>query len=121
MKTLRYLLITFAVMMVIGVSAQSLAQPPSADFQSTSSMLGSGSNLPQAAQSGVVMSYDLGASERDNKPGIRKGWGTGDNDRPEPYEDPIGDGVWAMVLLACAYVIFRYVRTRKSSHVAAQR
>jgi hypothetical protein len=133
MKALRYLLITFAVMMVMSVSAQSLAQEPQIGFQSTSSMVGSGSTLPQAAQYGVYTTYDQGYSaSRANKPGVRRvdldGDGIDDDTTENEDENtniaepfPIGDGMWAMVLLACAYVIFRYVRTRKGSHVAAQR
>ena len=115
-------------MMVMSVSAQSLAQEPQIGFQSTSSMVGSGSTLPQAAQYGAYTTYDAdNNSGQFHKPGLRRGLGEGDDDvttpddNADPDATPIGDGVWAMVLLACAYVIFRYVRTRKSSHVAAQR
>ena len=123
MRIMRYLLITFAVMMIslmaVSAKAQTVAQPPQPEFRSTSSMVWSGSTLPQAAQSGVYTTYDYGT--RSNKPGIRRvgedeGFEEGETDPETPGEPfPIGEGMWAMVLLACAYVLFRYVRARKSA------
>ena len=118
MKTLRYLLITFAVMIVISVSAQSLAQQPSTEFQSTSSMVGSGSALPQAAQTGAYTTYDIGNPSRSNKPGIRRddnpfGDETiGGTDKPMEPGTPIGNGMLPLMLLACAYLIWRVARRR---------
>jgi len=118
MKTLRYLLITFAVMMVISVSAQSLAQEPSVQFQSTSSLVGSGSTLPQAAQSGVYTTYDIGSPSRMGKPGIRR---VGEDDEFEDEGDdtelpgqpyPIGDGLWVLLALAAGYAVFAAWRKR---------
>ncbi len=126
MKTLRYLLITFAVMMVMSVSAQSLAEPPRADFHSTSSMVTSGSTLPQAAQSGAYTTYDYGYSpSRVNKPGIRRedldGDGIDDGtteDEKEPDSPgepfPIGEGMWALALLAMVYGVLRVYRRKRS-------
>ena len=106
-KTLRYLLITFAVMMVMSVSAQSLAQEPQIGFQSTSSMVGSGSTLPQAALEGVSTIGDgTEGVERINS-NIRKGR---PGDWTEPYDDPIGDGVIALLALAAMYAVFRIRR-----------
>ena len=112
MKTLRYLLVTFAVLTVISVSAQSLAQQPSTEFQSTSSMVGSGSPLPQAAQTGVYTTYDIGSPSRMGKPGIRRddnnGDGFEDDEDPDlpgqPY--PIGDGVWVLLAFAAGYAVY---------------
>lgn len=108
MKTLRYLLITFAVMMVMSLSAQSLAQEPQIGFQSTSSMAGSGSALPQAAVEGTSTTYDEANSiARNNTSGIKR-WG-GDSgepgDRPEPYESPIGNAAWPLLALAAGYAV----------------
>jgi len=131
MKAMRYLLITFAVMMVLSLNAQSLAQQPSADFHSTSSMVGAGSALPQAVQTGAYTTYDAGYNpSRANKPGIRRdenpgggfnpGGGDGEpDDREEMWKDPIGDGLWALVALAACYAAFAAWRKRKN--VAAQR
>jgi len=125
MKALRYLLITFMVVMasvqMVNAKAQSLAQEPQMGFQSTSSMVGSGSTLPQAANTGAYTTYDVKSSGGNNSAGIRKGLGGGGGpeDRPEPYNDPIGDGGWAMVALACCYAAFAAWRKRKE--VASQR
>ena len=125
-KTLRYLLIAVAVMAVLSVSAQSLAQEPQIGFQSTSSMVGSGSTLPQAAQTGTYTTYDQGYSaSRANKPGMRRdetGFGGDDDDdpdkpgsdRPEMWENPIGDGVWVLMVLAAAFMVRVYLRRRRA-------
>ena len=117
MKALRYLLIAFAAMTVLSVSAQSMAQQPGTEFHSTSSMVGSGSTLPQAAQSGAYTTYETGGPVRDNTSGIRTaGPGqTGDggpDDREDPYGNPIGDAAWPLALCALAFALFRYVRKR---------
>ena len=115
MKTLRYLLISFAVMMVMSAGAQSLAQEPTTEFHSTSSMVGSGSTLPMAVESGAYTTYDVNAANgtRSNKPGIRKGL-DGDDDINKPGQPfPIGDAAIPLALLACAYLILRVVRKRE--------
>ena len=115
MKTLRYLLIVIAVMAVLSVSAQSLAQEPQIGFQSTSSMVTSGSTLPQAAQSGVYTTYDVPGHS--NKPGIRRS--VVDDDIPKPSDNtdpdatPIGDGMLPLALLALVYGVLRVYRRRK--------
>ena len=55
MKTLRYLLIVVAMVSVLGVYAQGLAQEPQAQMTSTSGLVYSGSNLPQAAATGTTL------------------------------------------------------------------
>ena len=124
MKTLRYLLIVIAAMAVLSVSAQSLAQEPQIGFQSTSSMVGSGSTLPQAAQTGAYTTYDQGYNAgRANKAGIRRfGENEGfeeEGDEPEsglPSEPfPIGDGVWVLMVLAAVYSIVAIYRKRAMS------
>ena len=115
-KTLRYLLVSFAVMMVMSVSAQSLAQQPTTEFHSTSSMVGSGSTLPMAVQDGAHTTYDVNSeASRSNKPGIRK-WGEGEGepgDWHEPYEDPIGDAAWPLLLAVAVYGVWCMVYRRK--------
>ena len=118
MKALRYLLITFAVMMIslqaVSVKAQDYAQPPRTEFQSTSSMVWSGSTLPQAAQSGAYTTYDGGT--RANMPGIRRDGDPfgdetiGGTEKPLEPGTPIGDGVWALLALAAVYAVFRIRR-----------
>lgn len=119
MKTLRYLLTTCMFMTVMSMSAQGLAEQPQIGFQSTSSMVGSGSALPQAAVEGAYTTYETGTPH--NSSGIRKGsWNPDPGDEPgpdegdnnEPYKDPIGDGVIMLALCALAYLIVRTVRKR---------
>ena len=132
--TLRYLLSMVMVLSVLSLSAQTPkygktynpshqyaaaqveAQMPVATMSSTSSTwVSSGSTLPQAAVTGTTTTYDTGG-----KPGsIRRskmdddGWE--DDPTPEPPSEPapLGDGLWAMMLLACAYLGMRVFLKRK--------
>ena len=106
MKTLRYLLMVVAMVSVLSVKAQSTAQLPQAQMQSTSVMMSSGSSLPQAAVTGVVTTNETQARANIGQPRRRPG------DWDDPYKDPIGDAVWPLALLACAYLIIRVVRKR---------
>ena len=126
MKALRYLLIVVAMLSVLSVSAQMYAQLPEATMHSTSAMVGSGSNLPSAASSGaVVTGSSLGSYSPANAPGKPRktesnpGGGfnsdDNDNDRDEPWKDPIGDAALPLALMACAYLILRATRKRKSA------
>ena len=119
MKTLRYLLMVVAMVSVLGVYAQGTAQFPEATMQSTSSMVGTGSTLPQAAVSGTTLAGETPAaySPAGRIGHIRKtdsdGDGWEDEEDPEnPGEPfPIGDA-WPLMLLACAYLIVRVARRR---------
>lgn len=119
MKALRYLLIVMMLSMasVMFAAAQNLAQQPQAEMKSTSGMMYSGSTLPSAAADGaVVTGSKLGTySPADASTGgphkAAKGLGGGGGgesgepgDRPEPYEDPIGDAALPLMLLALAYM-----------------
>ena len=113
MKTLRYLLIVMSLVSVLSVRAQSTAQLPEVQMQSTSVMVSSGSTLPQAAATGTVLTSEIpgsysqirlhGSQPRRSRPG----------DNEDPYKDPVGDAVWPLMVLACAYLIIRVVRARK--------
>ena len=115
-KTLRYLLIAFAAMMIsvqaAEAHAQSLAQEPQVGWQSTSSMAGSGSTLPQAVQRGTYTTYDMNG-EIGRGPDVIKRVNDDDSPGTEPgQESPIGDGMWALMLFVCAYLLMRVVRKR---------
>ena len=122
MKTLRYLLMVVAMVSVLGVYAQGTAQFPEATMQSTSTMVGTGSNLPQAATTGV---YVTGSTPASYSPAgghhghIRKGLGDGDDDvtvpddNVDPDATPIGDVFWPLALLACVYALMRAILIRK--------
>ena len=137
MKALRYLLVLVAMTGVLSVSAQTpkygkpynpgsessvyggiQTQMPTATMSSTSSTLvTSGSTLPISAITGTSTTYESNGSHRIGA--IRTGtWNPGgedpdEGDNSEPWEDPIGDAVWPLMLLACAYLITRVVRARK--------
>ena len=133
MKALRYLLIVMGFMSVLSISAQMMpnygnpykgqetqsvyttAQMPAATMGSVDAgFMQSGSNLPMAAQSGVVTTYDK--SYLPSRP--RRAADSDDEDTPPvnphgPNEDPLGDVMWPLMLLACAYCTFLIIRTRK--------
>ena len=90
------------------------------EFHSTSALAGSGSSLPIAAQSGVVISGNTPGenSSAGVHGGIRRiggsGSGTGGNgaeENEDPQETPIGDGMWVLAILAAAYAA--YIARRK--------
>ena len=115
MKMLRYLLIVVAAIAVIHVNAQSFAQMPTAEFHSTSSMVGSGTHIPLAVSTGTYTTYDAGYNpSKANMPSIRKTDYDGDgidDDEVENEDDPdnpgepfpIGDAVLPLLLLAIGY------------------
>ena len=91
-------------------------------YTTTSTLMSSGSALPIAARNGFIN----GSSDEDASSyyGPRRiggsGSGTGGNEAEEnddPQETPIGDGVWAMLVMAAGYLIYR-VRTRKREVMA---
>ena len=130
MKALRYLLILVAVMGVLSVSAQTpkygkpyspssrtyynpQAQMPAIQMQSTgSAIMFTGSALPSAASEGVTTTY--GPAKGPRKVEINPGGGDPDEpgDNKEPWEDPIGDAMWPLMVCALAYLIIRVGRKR---------
>ena len=111
---------------VLSISAQALAQKPEAQMQSTSVMVSTGSNLPSAAATGT---YTTGSTpgtyspatvagprrskKEDDNPGGGFNSDDNDNDRDEPWKNPIGDAIIPLALLACVYLIVRVARKRK--------
>lgn len=124
MKALRYLLMVVAMVSVLSVHAQSTAQLPELQMQSTSVMAGSGSALPQAAATGTVVTGSTPGtfSSSSVHGGIRRiggsGSGTGGNEAQEnenPWETPIGDVLWPLMLMAMAYVVYLTSRKKKEN------
>jgi len=118
MKALRYLLIICTLTMAAVTYGQ--AQFKTAEdktafeykdatqpykFQSTSTMSGSGSNLPIAARDGAKPesnNQSQGPGKPYKAPPIHGG------------EDmPVGDGVWVLMLLATAFCGVRYLRRKQ--------
>jgi hypothetical protein len=130
MKALRYLLIIMSLVSVLNVSAQMPNQSewgkqPVVQMQSTSVMAGSGSALPQAAATGTVVTGSTPGtfSSSSVHGGIRRiggsGSGTGGNEAQEnenPWETPIGDVLWPLMLMAMAYVV--YLTSRKKKEIS---
>ena len=100
MKALRYLLIAVALLSVMSVGAQGLAEQPEIQMQSTSVMQGSGSTLPSAAVEGISMTNEQVASPANAPSGPRRGR---PGDWTDPYKDPLGDAMLPLALLAIAY------------------
>lgn len=124
MKALRYLLILVAMLSVLSLGAQNIAQQPSCDFRSTSVMMGTGSALPQAAHTGAVLtgdnpgSYTTTDGPRNGhlRRDVGGGGSTADDEDPdgpgEPF--PIGDAMWPLALCMMAYVCVRAFRKRRA-------
>ena len=116
MKKIKYILFvicsfTFSVLgMAQGVKSIS-ETVPELPFQSTSSIACSGSTLPQAAITGVVIVEE----ENTGRPqGPRRVGGWGDNNAGDPGAVPVGDAVLPLLLLAVGYVA---IVTRKKHAV----
>lgn len=113
MKTVKYLLIVIAMAGFLSVHAQGLAQQPQAQMQSTSGMVYSGSTLPQAAATGTMVTGTTPGTYTPAKISSRPRRAADDDDDtppsdpPGPYEDPLGDVMWPMMALACAYALAR--------------
>ena len=127
MKTLRYMLIVAALLSVMSASAHMFdkqwGQKPVIEMRSTSAMAYSGSTLPQAAATGVILATvaDVETSTRPYHPGhIRRGIDDDDKEeKPEgwvdPYKGPLGDVLWPLMLMALAYVV--YLKSRKKKEL----
>lgn len=108
MKTMKQLLIVIGLVSALTICAQTMVEQPQLQMQSTSIMMGSGSHLPQAAIEGVTTTYTPGASNVPSGPHR----GKADDDTPPqenppgPNEDPIGDAILPLALLAAAYMLF---------------
>ena len=121
MKALRYLLIVMGLMSVLSISAQTLAQQPETHMQSTSVMVSSGSALPQAAVTGVMVTgSEIGSYSpaKSSKPKREVGGGgsTADDEDPDGPEEPfpVGDAAWPLMLLALIYTSVRAFRRRRA-------
>jgi hypothetical protein len=121
MKSIRYIFFIFAVLMALNVRAQlpyaSSASAPTTTFQSTSAMTATGSNVASAAATGGVFKSSMTTGKRFISVGPRRegeddeggfgGDGTEPGDYEDPHKDPIGEGVWAMIIMAAGYCLFR--------------
>ena len=123
MKALRYILIVMGLMSVLSISAQALAQQPQVQMQSTSIIAGSGSQLPSAAVQGTyVTGATVGTYSPANASGpnrARRGFndpeepGPDEGENSEPWQDPLGDAVWLLMLLALAFAFGKWIARTK--------
>lgn len=128
MKTLRYMLIVVALLSVMSIEAHMFdkqwGQKPVMEMRSTSAMAYSGSTLPQAAQTGVVITGTIpetlspanihhGNIKRIG--GGNSGGGDGPTTPVDPWATPIGDVLWPMMLMAMAYVVYLTSRKKKEN------
>ena len=99
------------------------ASAPSATFQSTSIMSGSGSEYSAnpALNADGTAAYSSGSSESPKKiyKPIRRDPANPIIDDPK-NDNPLGDVVWPLMLLLCAYAGYKKVRARSRSANGSQ-
>ena len=122
------MLIAAALLSVMSIEAhmfdKTWGQKPVIEMRSTSAMAYSGSTLPQAAATGVTLATvaDVETSTRPYHPGrIRRAADEEEGDTPPvnphgPNEDPLGDVLWPLMLMALAYVV--YLTSRKKKEIS---
>lgn len=111
MKTMNKILLVVAIVIVsvVSMDAQYLAEQPSMGFQSTSAMVGSGSTFQTGGEFvSADMYYDnatgshRGSARRVSHPGSEEG-GPDSGDPSNPFGDPIGEGLWVLMVMAAGY------------------
>lgn len=99
MKTIKHIVLVCALILSTALMANdnSSSQMPTLPFESTSTMLLSGTQLPNASEDGVgIVSTPVTGPHRVNP----------STPPANPYPDPIGDAILPLALLAAAYVLF---------------
>lgn len=106
MKAMKFLLIVLGLASVLSLSAQTFAEQPTVQMHSTSAMMSSGSELPQAAVTGVSTTYTSnGVGSSYTPTGPQRGSENRPGDNAEPF--PVGDTPWLlMAILAGAFAFF---------------
>ena len=112
MKTMKHILLIFLLSYSIITLGNTDATYQYFEFQSTSSMLGSGSQLPSAAQTGVSLA-ETEPNRAPSRPGPRRVNSDGGYADPD-YETNIGDALWPLLALAAAYAVLRVYRRKRS-------
>lgn len=122
MKAMKFILIVLGLASVLSLSAQMFAEQPTVQMHSTSAMMSSGSELPQAAVTGTYTTYSSGPSYAPRGP--QRGADNGDKtpeDPPGPNEYPLGDTPWFFMLLLVAGYALRVARKHKLLSCLANR
>ena len=113
---MKQLLIVIGLVSVLTVSAQTFVEQPCAQMRSTSAMIGYEGTIPSAAVSGTYTTYDSDSPYgTTSSRGPKKGAAEGDTppaDPNGPMEDPLGDAVLPLLLLAAGYAICAWRRSK---------
>ena len=116
MKTMNKILLVVAIVIVsvVSMDAQYLAEQPSAGFQSTSAMVVSGSTFQTGGEFiSADMYYDnatgshRGSARRVGRSGGGGSTEGGPDDPSNPFQDPIGDGLWVLMAMAAGFALLR--------------
>ena len=119
MKTMKYILMVISMVGVLSVSAQQPTEQPQAQFQSTSTLQGSGS----AYSASPAINADGTAYSPAATPGKNIRRATKDEDDDEIVivtpgqggsQAPIGDAVLPLLLMAMAFAGMTYIRKRRT-------
>ena len=124
MKAIKLVLIVFGLVSVLSLSAQTFAEQPSMQMHSTSAMMSSGSELPQAALTGTYTTYSTGVGSGYMPTGPHRAAENGDTppaDPDGPNEYPLGDTPWFFMLLLVAGYALRVARKHKLLSCLANR
>lgn len=101
-----------------GFSVATTATAPTTTFQSTSAYSDQWSGEQPSTLLNSDGSVNAGAymGGKNNAPGMRKAPGTPtDDDEEEEERQPLGDAALPLLLLACAYAIYKVSRRRKEA------
>lgn len=112
MKTMKHILLIFLLSYSIITLGNTDATYQYLEFQSTSSMLGAGSQLPSAAQTGVSLTETEPNRAHSGPRRVSQDGGYADPDYDT--KDPIGDALWPLLALAAAYAVLRVYRRKRS-------
>lgn len=109
MKTMKYIVLVCALIFSTALMANdnsTSSQMPTLPFESTSTMPLSGTQLPNASEEGVdIVSAPVTGPHR-----------VGPSNPPaDPFDEPVGDAILPLALLAAAYVLF-LARKRRAAN-----
>jgi len=135
MKTVRYIWIILGLLSVVAIEAATYGKPYQPQYQHraayfhaqsradmpiatmgsvNSTMMYSGTALPLAAATGVSTTDDSPSNGGGGPRRIGGNTSGGSENREDPFEDPIGDAVLPLMLLALAYILMRARKKRQT-------